>query len=198
MKQAVVAFAFVLATAPAFVSAQTVPPSPAPSAASPLAAEMSAGMSMMSRMMQVQQRARAASLAALTPGHRELLARIVGELAIAPDPNFDASAARLDAALSPAEVQALGRAEAAKRAEMAAQAGQMQSTLQSTLSPEQLKAMQQDAVQAMQAASTRSGPELAKMVRAQSDPGHVLLQTILLGVQPLGKMFNTMMQPSSR
>ncbi len=135
-------------------------------------------------------------LAALTPAHRELLAKVVGELAISPDPNFDAAAARLDAALSPAEVQALGRVEAAKRAETATQVGQMQSTLQNTLSPDQVKAMQHDAVQAMQAAGTRMGPEIAKMIQTQGDPGHVLLQATLLGVQPFIKMFSTINQSS--
>jgi hypothetical protein len=46
-------------------------------------------------------------LAALTPAHRALLASIVGNMAIAANPDHKAAAARLDAALSPAEKSAV-------------------------------------------------------------------------------------------
>jgi hypothetical protein len=46
-------------------------------------------------------------LAALTPAHRELLARIVGEMAIAANPDHKAAAARLDSALSANEKNAV-------------------------------------------------------------------------------------------
>src|SRR5579872_1719358 len=45
-------------------------------------------------------------LAALTPAHRELVARIVGEMAIAANPDHKAAAARLDSALSASEKSA--------------------------------------------------------------------------------------------
>lgn len=46
-------------------------------------------------------------LAALTPAHRELLARTVGEMAVVADPDHKAAAARLDAVLSPGEKSAV-------------------------------------------------------------------------------------------
>jgi hypothetical protein len=48
-------------------------------------------------------------LAALTPAHRTLLANVVGGLAIAANPNVDEAAARLDAALSSGEKDAIVR-----------------------------------------------------------------------------------------
>jgi hypothetical protein len=50
---------------------------------------------------------RAQVLAALTPAHRELLANIVGNMAIAANPDHKAASARLDAALSPGEKSAV-------------------------------------------------------------------------------------------
>jgi hypothetical protein len=55
------------------------------------------------RMEQLHQQARSQILAALTPAHKALLARIVGELAIAPTPDVEGAARQLNAALSPGE-----------------------------------------------------------------------------------------------
>jgi len=55
----------------------------------------------------VHREERAKILAALTPAHRQLLANIVGGMAIASRPDFRAAAARLDAALSPSEKAAI-------------------------------------------------------------------------------------------
>ncbi|HEY1728838.1 MAG TPA: hypothetical protein VGG22_10725 [Candidatus Baltobacteraceae bacterium] len=46
-------------------------------------------------------------LATLSPAHRELLASLVGNMAIAANPDHKAAAARLDAALSPSEKSAV-------------------------------------------------------------------------------------------
>lgn len=185
-------FALVLATTPLLASAQTVPPAPAPSPGTGIGAEVSAGLRMASQTLQTQLQARTAILAALTPAHRELLAKIVGELAIAPDPNLDAAAARLDAALFPAEVQAIGRVEAGKRAQVMAEAGQLRSTLQSTLSAEQLKQMQAASAELVRgmAPDGRMNQAMAKMIQAEGDPGHVLLTMVLVGMQPYGKIFH--------
>jgi hypothetical protein len=50
---------------------------------------------------------RSRMLAALAPARLALLARVVGELAVAQAPDIPAAAARLDAALSPAETRAV-------------------------------------------------------------------------------------------
>jgi len=184
-----------LALLPAFAAAQTPAAAPAPSPA-PLAAEMSAGMAFMSKVIAAQMQARTAMLAALTPAHRDLLAQVVGQLAVASDPNMDAAASRLDAALSPAEVSAIGNIESAKRAKLVSDS----QTVQTTLTPQQKGQMQHDAVQAVQAvqaaAGGRLGPAMAKAVRDESDPGHALLSATLFAMLPGSKVMQSTFAPS--
>lgn len=181
-----------LALLPAFAAAQTPAAAPAPSPA-PLAAEMSAGMAFMSKVMAAQMQARTAMLAALTPAHRDLLAQVVGQLAVASDPNVDAAASRLDAALSPDEVSAIGNIESAKRAKLVSDS----QTVQTTLTPQQKVQVQHDAVQAVQAAGgSRLGPAMAKAARDESDPGHVLLSATLFAMLPGGKLMQSTFAPS--
>lgn len=59
------------------------------------------------QLEQLHAQARAHILSSLTPAHRALLAQVVGNLAISPNPDMDAAARQLDAALSPAEAQAI-------------------------------------------------------------------------------------------
>jgi hypothetical protein len=59
------------------------------------------------RMEQMLVRSRAQILGALTPAHRALLGRLVGELAVAPNPDPRAATRQLDAALSASERQAV-------------------------------------------------------------------------------------------
>lgn len=65
----------------------------------------------MQRHEALQRQFRANVLAALTPAHRNLLASVVGQMAIAPSPDPRAAAQRLDAALTPAERNAIAAAE---------------------------------------------------------------------------------------
>lgn len=77
------------------------------------------------QMAQLMTQARSRILGAISPAHRQLLAQIVGNLAIAPNPDAEAAAKQLNAALSPAEAQAvLSTHEAAMQ--------QMMSLMQST------------------------------------------------------------------
>ena len=59
------------------------------------------------QMQQLHAQARAKVLGALSPAHRALLAQVVGSLAIAPNPDPQAAVRQLNAALSPAEAQAV-------------------------------------------------------------------------------------------
>jgi hypothetical protein len=83
---------------------------------------------MRAHMLQMHQQLRTEVLGALTPAHKALLASIAGELATATTPDFHAAADRLDAALSPAEKQAIVSAAQSMRANM-------QSLMQSTHVP---------------------------------------------------------------
>ena len=64
------------------------------------------------QMHQLSVQARTAVLQSITPQHRQLLAQVVGALAIAPDPNFAAASRQLNAALSPQESQSVLRISA--------------------------------------------------------------------------------------
>ena len=99
MKTSYVA-ALALATfVPAGAFAQPAPPPPPPMAAPPAANWQ--------QMMALHQQERAKILEALTPEHRSLLANLVGQLAISPNPDVDDAAAKLNAALSPGERDAI-------------------------------------------------------------------------------------------
>jgi hypothetical protein len=64
------------------------------------------------QMHQLSVQARTAVLQSITPQHRQLLAQVVGALAIAPDPDFAAASRQLNAALSPQESQSVLRISA--------------------------------------------------------------------------------------
>ena len=59
------------------------------------------------QMQQARQQFRAQVLAALTPAHRQLVASVIGSLAVAEHPNPQAAAKQLDAALSGSEKNAI-------------------------------------------------------------------------------------------
>ncbi len=191
MRSSVVVLAGLLITAPSVALAQPVPATPAPAAAttsatSPTAAQVSAGLKLALQAAQTQVQARTAMLGALTSAHRDVLAKVVGDLATASEPNFDAAAAKLDAALSPGEVEGIKRAQAAQRTQLLSEAGQLQATLQSSLTPEQAKTMQEAGAEAVRTTMAGNGipPGLAKMSQSQNDPGYALLIAVLSGVQP--------------
>ncbi len=85
---------------PSVALAQNAPP--------PMQRPDMAGMKqVMEQVESIHRAERTQVLAALTPAHRALLARIVGEMAIAATPDHKAAAARLDAALSSSEKSAV-------------------------------------------------------------------------------------------
>ncbi len=58
-------------------------------------------------MMQMHAQMRTKILGLLTPEQKTLLAKVVGQLAIAPNPDLGAAASQLDAALSPTQKQTI-------------------------------------------------------------------------------------------
>jgi hypothetical protein len=95
-----------LAGMPAQGIAQTY--ASAPTVASAMQAQL------LPKIRVLQRQARSRMLAALAPAHLALLSRIVGELAVEQNPDFDGAAKRLNAALSPAESRAVLAAESSK------------------------------------------------------------------------------------
>lgn len=108
---------------------------------------------------QLQAQTRAQMLAALSPAHRLLVATLVGQLAVAPNPDQAATARQLDGALSASEQQAILRVNAGALAQAQAMAQQMQSQFLSQMTPEQRSAMQRDFAQMKAEAEKRLTPE---------------------------------------
>lgn len=98
------ALAFVLLPVATFAQVQP-PPSPGP--LGPPHPDFGAMRQVHEQMTELYRTSRAKMLDALTPQHRQLLANVVGQLAIAPNPDRRAATEQLDAALTPAEKQAV-------------------------------------------------------------------------------------------
>jgi hypothetical protein len=109
----------ILFAAPSMALAQQGPP---PDGGHP---GMMRGGPEMKQMMQEHQAFRHQVLAALTPAHKELLANVAGQLAVADKPDYKAAAAKLDAALSSGEKQTILAAQSQMMAQMKAQWEQM-------------------------------------------------------------------------
>ncbi len=105
-----IAFAAAVA-APAFAQSPSTEPSPNPQMRQQFRA-------MHQQLDDIHAQARAQMLDALTPAHRQLLATIAGELATSSTPDYRGAAARLDAALSSSEKQAILSASQSARDKM--------------------------------------------------------------------------------
>ena len=98
--------------------AQSAPPSPpAGTMQPPPPAQM---QQMRDQLMRLHRQARASILAALTPAHKALFARITGQLAVADRPDCDAAVKQLNAALSAPEKQKIMAAAQTAMAKMRA------------------------------------------------------------------------------
>ncbi|MGP6188776.1 MAG: hypothetical protein ACLPSH_01630 [Vulcanimicrobiaceae bacterium] len=105
--------AFLLPPAAALAD-DTQPPPPPPGASAP-AGDQHAFFNRMredhAQIAKIMLQARSQMLGALTPEHRALLAKVVGQLAVSTNPDPEAAARQLDAALSPSEGKAVLAAE---------------------------------------------------------------------------------------
>ena len=70
------------------------------------------------QMEQLHAQARLKVLNAISPAHRQLLAQVIGNLAISPNPDRQAAVRQLNAALSPSEAQAVLSVHAATEQQM--------------------------------------------------------------------------------
>jgi hypothetical protein len=70
------------------------------------------------KMAQIHNQARSQILASLTPAHKAALANIVGQLAIAPNPDVDGAARQIDTLLSTGEKQSIVRIHDQAKAQM--------------------------------------------------------------------------------
>src|SRR5579864_741195 len=89
------------------------------------------------QMEQLHAQARLKVLDAITPAHRQLLAQVIGNLAISPNPDRDAAVRQLNAALSPSEAQAVLSIHAAVKQQMGQIMGSTHQRIQALLSSQQ-------------------------------------------------------------
>jgi hypothetical protein len=101
-----------MACLPVAVSAQQAPPQP------PTQAQRDQMRAAFDQVRKLHEQFRSQVLASLSPSHRELLAKVAGNLAISDKPDYRAAAQQLDAALSPSEKSAIMNADQQMRAQM--------------------------------------------------------------------------------
>ncbi len=149
-----------LTAAPAFAQVPPAPPG------MPNAAMRQRFDQMRQRVDQIHQTARTAMLNALTPAHKALLSQIAGRLATANAPDFDSAAARLNAALSGTEKQAILNAAQTAHAQMLSTMDSMRSAMPSP-------------------PPGAGGHQMMMRIRhnAPHDAGHILLLMTLSGPQ---------------
>ena len=110
------------------------------------------------QLMQLRRQTRTQMLAALTPEHKALVATVVGQLAIAPDPDPRAAAQQLDNALSAAEKQAILKLGETLRTSSRSLMEAERTRMEATLSPDERAriAQRQDRMKAQQTAHPRT------------------------------------------
>lgn len=92
---------------PALAFAQTGGAPPPPGAPAAPRGDWGQMRQMRGQFETIHQQERDRVLGALTPAHRQLLANIVGQMAVSEKPNHRAAAAQLDAVLTPGEKNAI-------------------------------------------------------------------------------------------
>ena len=140
--------------------------------------DMAQMQQMHAQMLQVSVAMRTAMLQAITAQHRAMLAQTIGTLAITPDPNYDAAAKQIDAALSAQEAQAIIRV--------------------ATQFHQQMHAMMAAHMQRIDAQMTQTMPGQSGQVKTQTrvdddgnhaiDPGHALLMLGSAGPREMHRM----------
>jgi hypothetical protein len=168
-------FTFALALAPGLAFAQTATTPVAPPAADggfqhphPSFAQM---QQLHAQMTQIHTQARLQILASLSPAHRALLANIIGQLAIAPNPDRAAAARALDAALTPGEARSILATQTAARNQSHTLMENARAQFEASLSADQRAQMAQR--DAERPADAR--PPMQRTL----DPGRTLLEVAL-------------------
>ena len=115
MRSFLLTLALVGLTAPVAALAQDATGGPPPSSWAQHSAVFEQAHQQIERL---HEQARAQMLAALSPAHKQLVAQIAGQLAVAPNPDFPAAVRKLDASLTPAEQQSVLRTHEAFKQQM--------------------------------------------------------------------------------
>jgi Spy/CpxP family protein refolding chaperone len=157
---------FALAMSPVLAAADQSPTTDA--AGSFPRPNFAAMQQMHAQLEQIHKQARLQLLASLTPAHRTLLANVVGQLAISPNPDRAVAARSLDAALSQGEQRSVLSVEAAARTQSHNLMEASRAQFEASLTPDQRAAMQ------TRMESRANGHEGMQAQRTP-DPGMILL-----------------------
>jgi hypothetical protein len=164
-----------LALSPAAALAQTA----APDTALPPHPSFAAMEQMHAQMEQLHQQARLQMLAALTPAHRALLASVVGQLAIAPNPDRAAAARTLDSALTQNEGRTILSVVANERTASHNMMEAARQQFEASLTADQRAQLQTQMEFRDQGRTTawsvRAGQTSAAVAAERNDPGEKLL-----------------------
>jgi len=170
MKAILAGFSLAFLLSPAFALADdATPPPPPPDAQRQAMRQLH--QQAFAQMKALHTKERSAALASLSPAHRQLLANIVGQLAISPNPNANAAAAQLNASLTPAEVKSLSRIQSDLRTKMMAMHKSMRAQMEARMPADEKARM--DARRAQMGASAKA--RSPRGMRAPADAGHFLL-----------------------
>jgi hypothetical protein len=149
------------------------------------------------RMTQLHKDGRNQILAVLTPAQRSLLAQVVGNLAIAPNPDPDSAAQQIQAALTPAQSQRILSLHSALEQQMHQTMTAAMNQANSVLTQQQRQKMQQAMSAHMGMKHPGMGPEFKigagpggmrseESENPQTEAGHVLLHIAMHGGEGFG------------
>ncbi len=150
--------------------------------ARPSTQQMEAMRALHTQMRQIHEQSRLTALGALTPAHRVALANIIGQLAIAPNPNRRAAEMQIDALLSPNEKNAVLSAEANERTGARSLMESARAQMEAAATPDERAKMQaRDAARAQREAEGRQ-----RMTAMTPDAGRTLLRYAAGGGERMG------------
>ncbi len=151
----------------------------ATTATRPSTQQMEAMQKLHEQMRQLHDQARLQMLGSLSPAHRAAIANIIGQLAIAPNPNRRAAEAQIDALLSNGEKQSVLNVEATERTNSRTMMQSMRSQFEASATPEERAKMQERDAR-RQARGTQNRPQITP------DAGRTLLRMAAGGGEPGG------------
>jgi hypothetical protein len=173
MKRLVAILSLGLLLSPSLAFAQESPAQPAPARSTPNAQMRTLMEQARTQMVQIHAQARNQMLGSLSPAHRTAVANVVGQLAIAQNPNPALAARQIDAVLTQAEGQSILRTHAAAKAQMLTLRTQMRAQFESSLTPDQRAQME-----AHRAQLAQQHPGGMNARPSSTDPGTILLRAL--------------------
>jgi Spy/CpxP family protein refolding chaperone len=172
MKRLALALAIALAPVAGFAQTDVSAAPPAPDGMAPNPAMMQAMRATRAQMRQLEMQTRTQMLASLSAAHRTQIATLVGQFAVAPNPDRATLEKQIDALISRGEAQSIVNAATAERTTSRSLMESARAQFESSLTPDQLAKMKdrEAKMDAMHAQFEARTP----------DPARELLRTIFM------------------